>query len=449
MTQTKRSTARRSMMAVASVAAAGMVLAACSSGSSSDASSSAAPAASSAAASAAASPAASAAGSAAAAGGVAEAQALVASLEGPVTSWAEVPALSALPDVKGKTVFIVPIGDGVPVINGVRTRAIEQALTAAGATTQMCDGKFNPTDIAGCLKLGDRPGRRRRSSPTFVDYAMVPTAFDAARLGRASRSSSAASRRPGGATADATLAFFDLSGQSVKDVRGDCTSRRFAAIGAGTNGLFLRLTDSDERPRPPRTPPSRRSRQLCPTCTARDGRLHHADHRQAAVRRERGAGLEPGHQRPDRPGRLLRAPRRSRASRAPGSRPRWSSRANGDLAGLQRVKARQAGRRPRHPGHLRGLAVRQRPHAAARRRRGQPDDMATTAGSSTATNVGDLALTPEAYLTLDWYGDDSSYPGPVPRPPGASSSTDHLSGGGAQASPARSRPGHHFDEAAG
>jgi ribose transport system substrate-binding protein len=52
--------------------------------------------------------------------------------------------------LKGKTVWYIPIGASVPTLQ-IELVGIKQAVAAAGLKLQVCDGKFNPSSIAGCL----------------------------------------------------------------------------------------------------------------------------------------------------------------------------------------------------------------------------------------------------------------------------------------------------------
>lgn len=249
MTVFTRSTVRRSTMAAALVAASAMFLAACGgSDSSSEASATAA---------------ASAAATTAASTGIDAVIAEVASLEEPVESWPTPAPLSAPVDVQGKKVFIIPIGDAVPVIQAVRG-GLEQALQAAGATTDMCDGKFNPTEVANCLKLATDQ-KPDAIVTLFIDYAMVPTAFDAAAaagipvlVGMAAPS--------GDLPAGATMAYLDASGQAAA-MFAVTAKAAVADQGEGLKALVLRLNDSKLTTASADTAIAAIT-EACPACTA-------------------------------------------------------------------------------------------------------------------------------------------------------------------------------------
>jgi ribose transport system substrate-binding protein len=394
MTHSK--TARRSLMAVAGIAATSLALAACSSGTDSTEAASAPAAATEAAAEAPAEG--GAAPSIDSIASVAEAQAFVTALEQPVSTWAEVPALSVTPDVAGKTVYVIPIGGGVPVIEGVKA-GIEEALAAAGATAQVCDGKFNPTEVANCLKLATDQGAAAIIT-MFIDYAMVPTAFDAA--AKAGIPVLVGGVTPtGGRESDSTLAFFDLSGQSAQMYQAAALSA-VATIGEGTNAIFLRLTDS-ENTKAAADAAIASFTKACPTCTATpiDFSTPTIDKMPSAV----AAALVSN---PDTNALVANvdgflAPAIAGVQSAGAADKVQFFAANGDLEGLQRVKdgkqVTDAGIPVIYVGWQYTNAL-----------------MQLLAGDSvapvnifegrifTANNVADLTLTPAAYLTNDWYG---------------------------------------------
>lgn len=87
------------------------------------------------------------------------------------------PIGGGIDSLKGKTVWYVPFGSGVPILNayGVTTG---QALAKAGLNFHQCDGKFVPTTIASCLSQAGSQGANAVITG-YVDYELVPTAFDA------------------------------------------------------------------------------------------------------------------------------------------------------------------------------------------------------------------------------------------------------------------------------
>ena len=65
--------------------------------------------------------------------------------------WPEVTKIAKPVDLTGKKFTYVALGDQIPVIHGVGV-GVQEALAAAGAEVKICDGKFNPTAVADCLK---------------------------------------------------------------------------------------------------------------------------------------------------------------------------------------------------------------------------------------------------------------------------------------------------------
>jgi ribose transport system substrate-binding protein len=390
------------------IAAASLVLAACSSGTSDSAApaSTAAATSASAASSAAASEAPAEGGSAPsldAVASVADAQAFVSALEQPITSWVEVPALSSTPDVAGKTVYVIPIGGGVPVIEGVKA-GIQEALSAAGAKTEVCDGKFNPTEIANCLKLATDQGAAAIVT-MFIDYAMVPTAFDAA--AEAGIPVLVGGVTPtGGRESDKSLAFFDISAQTAQMYQTAGLSA-VATIGEGTNAIFLRLTDSDNT-KAAADAAIASFQQACPTCTAVpvDFSTPTIDKMPSAISAALVANPDINALVTNVDGYL--APAAAGVQSAGAADKVQFFGANGDLDGLQRVKdgkqVTDAGIPVIYVGWQYANALMQL----------LAGDVVAPVSSYegrvfTAANVADLTLTPESYLTLDWYGGSTSF----------------------------------------
>jgi ribose transport system substrate-binding protein len=392
-------------MAVAGIAVTSLALAACSSGSSAPttAPSQAAPSA------VAESPAVASEAPAAAApaldavASIADAQAFTAALEQPISSWVEVPPLSSTPDVAGKTVYLIPIGGGVPVIEGVKA-GIQQAVTAAGATVEVCDGKFNPTEIANCLKLATDQGAAAIVT-MFIDYAMVPTAFDAA----------AAAGIPvlvggvtptGGRASDATLAFFDISAQTAQMYQAAGLAAA-ATVGESTNAIFLRLTDSDNT-KAAADAAIASFMQACPTCTAVpvDFSTPTMDKMPSAISAALVSNPEINAVVTNVDGYLAPAVAGVQSAGAIDKVQFFG--ANGDLDGLQRVKD---GKQVTDAGIPVIYVGWQYTNALMQLLAGDVVAPVTSYEGRvfTAENVAGLTLTPESYLTLDWYGGDNSF----------------------------------------
>ena len=392
MTVSKRSTVRRSTMAAAIVAASAMLLAACG-GSDSESTESAATAG-----------AATAAATAAASGGLDSAIAEIASLEEPIVSWAAPAPLSAPVDVTGKKVFIIPIGDAVPVIQAVRT-GMEQALTKAGATTEMCDGKFNPTEVANCLKLATDQ-KPDAIVTMFIDYAMVPTAFDAA-------TAAGIPVLVGGAVptgnppADAPMAFFDLSGQSAT-MASIAAKAALATQGEELKALVLRLNDSELTTKNGDTAIAAIT-EACPACVAVpvDFTSATVDKLPSAV----SAALvaNPGINAVIASPEVYMEPAIAGINSAGQADQVQLYGGNGDVSGMLRV---QEGKQVADAAVAPIFVGWQYTNALMQLLAG--DEVAPVSDFTggrvfTANNTADLQITPEAYATLDWYGGNTDY----------------------------------------
>lgn len=120
----------------------------------------------------------SAAGSSAAggSGSLAAMQADINKFTGEVTSYEAIKPVSGLSALKGKTVWYIPIGSAVPILNGFGV-GMQGALAKLGMKLHTCDGKFLPTTIASCLNQAATQGADGVVTG-YIDYKLVPTAFD-------------------------------------------------------------------------------------------------------------------------------------------------------------------------------------------------------------------------------------------------------------------------------
>lgn len=105
----------------------------------------------------------------------AAAKAVVQKLEARV-SWPKPTKLSKPVDLHGKTIWFVPISNGVPAIQAAGV-AFTQAVEAAGGKVKLCDGQFNPSDMGNCLTSA--ANQRPAAVVTyFIDYSTIPNAFN-------------------------------------------------------------------------------------------------------------------------------------------------------------------------------------------------------------------------------------------------------------------------------
>jgi ribose transport system substrate-binding protein len=381
MTRSTRSASVRSKVAVAAVAAATLALTACgSSASSSTSTGSAAP-------------------SSAANEKIDAAKAELDKLKTPV-AWPDPVAPSKPLDVAGKTVWWVPIGDAVPVIHGIG-EGFKQAVEAAGGTFKLCDGKFNPADIGNCLKQAGEQGADAVVT-AFVDYAMIPNAFDAL---TAQGVPVLVGGVPQSADAEVgpTLAFFDPT-ERVNAIYETVSKSGIATNGAETNGLWLRLLDSTTTTNASDAGVAK-FKEICPDCA-----LATVDFTTANIDKLPSAVSAALVKNPDINTLLVPvdsfvAPAVQGAKTA-GKNDLTVVSAAGDLPNMLAVKAGGQAGDFGNPVIYTGWTYGQ---ALAQLLAGDtvsPDDQAIGRYFD-STNVADLTLTPEEYLTSTWYGDDS------------------------------------------
>ena len=368
-------------LTVASAAVAALVLAACGAGESGTSSTSPS-------------------GSASATSPAAAAAAIIDPLKAQIT-WPEPTKLSKAVDVKGKTIWWVPIGDAVPVIHGFY-EGFNQAVTAAGGTVKLCDGKFNPADIGACLKSAADQGADAVVT-AFVDYAMLPAAFDA--LPAKGIPVLIAGEAPsGGKTASAELAFFDPSAH-VKKMYETTSAAGIVSVGTATpNGLWLKLMDSSLT-----TTASEAGvaawKALCPTCALAtvEFTTPNADKLPSAV----SAALV---QNPDVNVIMVPVdsfvPPVTQALKTAGKADVKVVSTGGDLPNMQNVKAGTQAGDLGTPVIYTGWQ-----YANALFQLLVGDEVVADPNLANrffdSSNISDLTLTPEAYLSNQWYGDDS------------------------------------------
>ena len=372
---------KRSMTA-AGVAVAALVLAACGAGESSNSSTSP-----------------SGSGSASGTTPAAAAAAIIDPLKAQIT-WPTPTKLGKAVDVKGKTIWWVPIGDAVPVIHGFYT-GFKQAVEAAGGTVKLCDGKFNPADIGNCLKQAGDQGADAVVT-AFIDYAMLPTAFDA--LTAKNIPVLVAGEAPsGGKTSSAQLAFFDPSGQVNKMYE---TTGAAGILNGGDkpNGLFLQLKDSSLTTNASAAGVAK-WKELCPDCPIAtvDYTTANADKLPSAVSAALVSNPNVN---------VIMVPVDSfvppvtQALKTAGKTDVKVVSTGGDLSNMQNVKAGTQAGDLGTPVIYTGWS-----YANALLQLLVGDTVAPNSALVNryfdSTNVGDLTLTPEAYLSNAWYGDDS------------------------------------------
>ena len=171
--------------------------------------------------------------------GLAYAKAQVAKYSGAI-ELPSVPAIANPVDLKGKTVWFIPITNSVLSLSGMGT-TMAAALSHMGASVHVCDGQALPTTIANCMTTASQQGAAAVVT-AFVDYAMVPTAFKALEA-KNIPVLVAGETPPAGVTPSADLQFLDAA--NVTNL-GDVTSAFVAIAASGGKGdiMVIKLTDS-------------------------------------------------------------------------------------------------------------------------------------------------------------------------------------------------------------
>ena len=237
-------------------------------------------------------------------------------------------------------------------------------MKAVGATTKICDGKFNPTSVADCLKQAGDQGADAVVS-LFVDYAMAGTAFDALAAKGVPTSSSAASPPPAAARPTRPWRSTTTPAAVNKLYEAMATSA-VANGGADTKALFLRLMDSSTTARRQRGRPWRSSRSCARRCKVATAEFTTANLDKLPSAVSAAPGLAPGHQHARSCPVDSFVPPALQGVQSAGKAGKIKVvSSSSDLAGLQRIKDGQQVSDLGTPVHLRGLEVRQRADAAA------------------------------------------------------------------------------------
>lgn len=376
-----RHSLRRAVVAVAAATAASLVLSACGS-SSSDSSS-----------------------DDEAAGGSASAkaaQAAVAEFSKPTTAYPEVSAVAGVDKLAGKTVWWVPISASVPILAAIQ-KPMEAALATAGMKLKVCDGKFVPTAIAACLsQAADQDAAGVVTG--YVDYALVPTAFDqlvSAGVPVLLAGATPNEQKP----ASATLAYLDTLPALAKT-----QEAVLAAITADSDAkakiLYAAIDDSPQL-KAGAVAAKTWIEKNCPSCEFEQ--LHYTSAKIKDLGSQISAKLlaEPGTNYVMCEADLCVEPALAGIQTAGLRNKVKLGSANADLSALQRIKAgdalfADAGSSNTYlgwsftDGILRMLG-------------GSQPDVAPTqvVRLFTADNVKDLDLTAQGHDSIDWYGDDS------------------------------------------
>jgi ribose transport system substrate-binding protein len=342
-------------------------------------------------------------GSASGGDDVAAAKAELAKYTDAVTSYQEIPALSAPASLQGKNVWYVPIGSAVPILSAFGT-GIQQALDKVGATTHTCDGKFVPTSIASCL---DQAVSQKADAVItgYIDYQLVSSSFD--KLVAAGIPVLIAGEAPsGGKTSGTDLAFYDTTPtiQIAQQLQMDAV---ISDSGGKANVLYVGVTDS------PQLKDSadfavKYLKDHCSGCS-----ITRIDYNTASLNKVASQVSSALISNPDVNYVVDEVDAAGQNTVAGIQSAGFTNKvklasSNGDLAGLQRIQSGQApvqivdaGVSPIYLGWLFADGI-------VRMLGGEkPQELKGVVRAFTKDNVGSLDLTPESYATIDWYGNDS------------------------------------------
>ncbi|MGN7247460.1 sugar ABC transporter substrate-binding protein [Janibacter anophelis] len=373
-----RTIPKRTLRGLAAVATLSLTLAACGAGESDDTSG--------------------AAGEDAQAASVEEAKAQVEEWSKEITEWPEVTEIAEPASLKGKKVTIVPLGDQIPVIHGVG-EGEKQALEKLGATVNVCDGKFNPTSIADCLKTaGDQDVDYVITN--FVDYDMVPAAIDALTK-KGTKVLVGSMHRSDKAPDSENLAFFDAT-ERVALLYEAMSTDAFAGQGEETQPLFLKLMDSSTT-KDASDRMIKKFEELCPSCESSSVEFTTANLDKLSSTVSAALVSNPETNAIVVPVDTFVPPAIQGAKSANKIDQVKVYSSSSDLAGLQRVKDGSQASDLGTPVIFEGWKHVNALMQMASGEEVQPaDDLVTRA--FTPDNVGDLELDPKTYLTDDWFG---------------------------------------------
>jgi ribose transport system substrate-binding protein len=335
------------------------------------------------------------------AGGVDALKADIAKFTGEVSSYSKIKAVSGdVKTLKGKTVWYIPIGSAVPILNGFGV-GMKGALDKLGMKLHVCDGKFLPTTIASCLNQAATQGADGVVTG-YIDYKLVPTAFDNL-VSHHIPVLIAGEAASGGKTDSPQLAFDDTS-PTINLLQKLNNEQVIVDSGGKAKVLFIGVTDS-----PQTLGAAAYSKQFfkdnCPDCTFTEidyntaslnkvpsqvssALIAHPDTNYVIASLDAGA-----------PGAL------SGIQTAGFTNKVKLASTNGSLDSLQRIKAGQVqfvdvGTSPTYLGW-------QFADGIVRMMVGElPVNGLGVVRVFTKDNVGGLTLTPDAYATNAWYGSD-------------------------------------------
>ncbi|MCD4526620.1 substrate-binding domain-containing protein [Nocardioides sp. cx-173] len=174
------------------------------------------------------------------------AQAQIEEWSAPLTAerYPEIAQLEKQVDLKGKTVHLIPLSDGIPVIHAIVV-GVQQALDEIGADYKVCDGgaggQPNPTSWGNCLKAAGDQGADAVMT-LFIDYEAVATQFDAL-ADKGIPTLIAGVEEKGMTPKPGVIDFYDNTGR-LQEGYASLSVSALAHVGKDVKPLWLRLLDS-------------------------------------------------------------------------------------------------------------------------------------------------------------------------------------------------------------
>ena len=327
----------------------------------------------------------------------------IAKYAGPTTTYPTIPTLSGgVKSLAGKTVWYIPIGDAVPILATFGT-GLSQGLAAAGLKYHLCDGKFLPTNIASCLQQAQTQGADAVVTG-YIDYALAPSAFQALTAKHIPVLVAGESPDGGVTSSTASLAF-----DSGTDALDQLQKLQMESVITDSNGkakiIYLGVTDS-----PSTKAGAAYGKQFiqtnCPGCT-----IDEVDYNTAEISKVPSQVSSALTAHPDTTYVIDELDAAGQGTYSGIQTAGFSSKVkmsgtNGGLDSLQRIKAGtvqtiDVGLSPIYTGWQYADAILRQMTGTV------PNEGVGPERVFTSSNVGNLTLTPDAYASNAWYGDDS------------------------------------------
>ena len=339
--------------------------------------------------------------SASASSPTAAAVAFIDPLKAPI-KWPDPTKLTKAVNVKGKTIWWIPIGDSISEIHA-QGEGFRQAVESAGGTVKLCDGTFNPADIGNCLGQAASQGAGAVVTD-YIDYAAVPTSFDALEKANVPVLIAGAVR-PKGVSDTALRTFYDDSPTTIL-MNQAVAAGALIAGGDKPNGLAIVLTDSDNT-RAATEQLVVTWKKLCPGCPSASIEFSTANLDKLSSSVSAALVSNPDINVVMVPNDAFTGPV-SQALKTAGKPDAKIVSSGADLANMQNVKAGSQAGDAGAAGIHAGWAITNALFQLLVGDTVAPNNPLVRYFDS--SNIGNLTLTPEAYLSNAWYGDDSYQP---------------------------------------